>query len=119
MMPLIKHLCKKRNKHIQKGDDHDLQERVNDLTRENQIQSIRQENKKHGTGSRKWWDTVNKITEKRRSGQNVSSILSPRVIDQHCFKEMNTDPAYSTPQPIPIPAGTRIPSLEVHTVERF
>ena len=32
---------------------------------------------------------------------------------------INTDPAYSTPQPITIPAGTRIPALEVHTVEKI
>ena len=33
-----------------------------------------------------------------------------------CLKEINTDTAYKAPQPIPIPPGTRIPVIEVHTV---
>ena len=118
MTPLIKYLCRKRNKNIKKGHEHDLQERINNLIRKNQMQSICEDNKKHETGSKKWWDTVHKITGRKRGSQNVSSILSPSAINQY-FKEINTDPAYSIPQRIPIPPGTRIPALEVHTVQRF
>ena len=32
---------------------------------------------------------------------------------------VNTDPAYSIPQRIPIPPATRIPAVEVHTAQRF
>lgn len=118
MTPLIKHLCKKRKKHIKEVDEHDLQERISNLIRKNQIQSMRQENRKHGTGSKKWWDTVNKITGRKCSSQNVSSVLSPSEINQY-FKEINTDRAYSAPQRIPILPGSFIRALEVHTVERF
>ena len=42
----------------------------------------------------------------------------PSTINQY-FKEINTEPAYSIPQRIPIPPGTRIPALEAHTVQGF
>ena len=93
-------------------------EGVNNLICNNQTQSIHQENRKYETGSKKWWDTVHKITERKRGSQNVSSILSPSVINRY-FKEINTDSVYSIPQRIPIAPGTRIPALEVHTVQRF
>ena len=32
------------------------------------------------------------------------------------FQSINTDPDYVTPQPLPIPRGTRVPELSVHTV---
>lgn len=86
MTPIVKYLCKIRNKNIKKGTDHDLQQRINTLIRENQINSIRQDNRKHGTGSKKWWDVVNKITGRKSSGQNVSSVLSPSEINQHFLK---------------------------------
>lgn len=63
-MMRLKHLCKKRNMHIKERDEHDLQEHIDNLIWKNQMQSIHQENRKHGTGSKKWWDSVNKITEK-------------------------------------------------------
>ena len=118
MTPLIKHLCRKRNKNFKNGHKNDLQERLNNLIRKNQTRSIRQENRKYETGSKKWWDNVHKITGRKRGSQNVSSILSPSAINQY-FKEINTDPAYSIPHRIPIPPGTRVPALEVHTIQRF
>ena len=39
--------------------------------------------------------------------------------NQPVLKEINTDPAYSILQRIPIPPGTRIPALVAHTVQRF
>ena len=118
MTPLIKYLCRKRNKHVKKRHEYDLQERINNLIRENQMQSICKENRKYETGSKKWWDTVHKITGRKCGSQNISSILSPSAINQY-FKKISTDPAYSIPQPIPRPPGTRIPALEIHTVQRF
>ena len=118
MTPLIKYLSRKRNKNIKKGHEYEIQERLNNLIRKNQTRSIRQENRKYETGSKKWWDTVHKITGRKRGSQNVSSILSPTAINQY-FKEINTDPAHSISQWIPIPPGTRVPALEVHTVQRF
>ena len=45
MTPLIKYLCRKKSKHIKEGHEYHLQERLNDLIRNNQTQSIRQENR--------------------------------------------------------------------------
>ena len=40
MTSLIKYLGRKRNKHIKKGHEHDLQERIHNLIRKNQISAI-------------------------------------------------------------------------------
>ena len=71
MTPLIKYLCRKRNKNIKKGHEYEIQERLNNLIRKNQTRSIHQENRKYETGSKKWWDT-------------------------HCPKVLSTAEAYST-----------------------
>ena len=46
MSPLVKHLCKIRNKNITKGVNNDLQKRVDELIRENLVRSIDDENTK-------------------------------------------------------------------------
>ena len=37
----------------------------------------------------------------------------------HHFHNINTDPQYSTPKPLLIPEGTRIPVVDVSMVENF
>lgn len=105
MMPLIKHHCKKRNKNFKKEDKHDLQESIDNLIWKHQMQSIHRENRKQVTGSKKCWD---KSWWTRSQGESavasVSSALSPSVINCY-FKEINTDTAYSAPQPIPMLFG--------------
>ena len=39
----------------------DLQARINDLIRNNQVEAVSNGNRKHGTGTKGWWNTVNKI----------------------------------------------------------
>ena len=39
----------------------DLQARINDLIRNNQVEAVCNGNRKHGTGTKGWWNTVNKI----------------------------------------------------------
>ena len=64
MSPLVKHLCTIRNRNIRKYGEvnADLQTRINELIRYNQVQAVRNENREHGTGTKGWWNTVNKIT---------------------------------------------------------
>lgn len=107
MMPLIKHHCKKRNKHFKKEDKHDLctLESIDNLIWKNQMQSIHWQNRKQGTGSKKinvetWWTR----SQGESAVASVSSALSPSVINGY-FKEINTDMAYCAPQPIPILSG--------------
>ena len=45
MSLLVKHLCNKRNKQIKIGVNPDIQERINELIRLNQIRSVNEENR--------------------------------------------------------------------------
>ena len=96
----------------------DIQERINKLIRLNQIQSVNEENRKYNQGSRKWWDTVNRITERRVKTNNLSLSIDPQLMNHH-FLNINTDPHYSTPELLLIPKGTRIPVVDVSMVENF
>ena len=73
MSPLVKHLCNKRNKQIKTGMNPDILERINKLIRLNQIPSVNEENRIFiKQVSRKWWNTVNKITGRRYKTNNLS-----------------------------------------------
>ena len=61
----------------------DLQARINELTRNNQVQLVRNENRKHGTGTKGWWNTVNKIIGRESKALNISSVINP--VDIYCF----------------------------------
>ena len=62
------------------------------------------------------------ITPVRRGRQArnapVSSTIDPKTINLY-FQSINTDVQYSTPEVLSIPDGTRIPTIEVHTVWKF
>ena len=121
MSPLVKHLCNIRNKNIRNfksADNFILQERINKLIRENQVQAVKNENRKSTKGTKSWWDTVNKMTGKKNQGIPISSIIPPELINAY-FKEMNTDGQYLAPQVLPIPNGTPIPRVDENTVKRF
>ena len=118
MSPLVKHLCNKRNKQIKIGVNPDIQERINKLIRLNQIRSVNEENRKYNQGSRKWWDTVNRIIGRKVKANNLSLPIDPKLMKHH-FHNINTEPQYSTPEPLLIPEGTRIPVVDVSMVENF
>ena len=93
MSPLVKHSCNIRNKNIRNfksADNFILQERINKFIRENQVQAVKNENRKFTKGTKNWWDTVNKMTGKKNQGISISSIIPPELINAY-FKEMNTD----------------------------
>ena len=100
------------------GTNPDIQERINKLIRLNQIRSVNKENRNYKQGSRKWWDTVNKITGRKTKTNNLSLLIDPKLMNSH-FHSINTDTNYSTPVRLPIPEGTRIPVVDVSTVEHF
>ena len=78
--PLVKHLCKIRNKNIAKGVNNDLQKRIDELIRGNLVRSVDDENRKNSFGSKKWWDTVNRITGRKSKNSNISSVIDHNIL---------------------------------------
>ena len=116
MTPLVKHLCKIRNRQIKRGINPELQERINKVIRENQISAVREESRKSKQGTKEWWRTVNKITGRKTNSDKVSSVIDPGRINEF-FQTINTDTQYTTPIPIIIPDGTRIITVDINDVE--
>ena len=82
MTPLVKHLCKIRNRQIKRGINPELQERINKVIRENQISAVREESRKSKRGTKEWWRTVNKITGRKTNNDKVSSVIDPGRINK-------------------------------------
>ena len=121
MSPLIKRLCNIRNKYIRenrRAENVELQDRINKLIRQHQVRAVEKENRKHNSGSKQWWNTVNKITGRKQDDQYISSIIDPELINTH-FQEINTDQHFVAPDLLPVPDETRIPTLDVNTVRNF
>ena len=56
-----------------------LQERINNLIRENQIREVYSDAAKHRNRTKGCWNTVNKITGRKRNNQIISSIIEPET----------------------------------------
>ena len=95
-----------------------LQERINELIRAEQIRAVNERRSSYNTSSKRCWDTVNMITGRQARNAPVSSTIDPKTINLY-FQSINTDDQYSTPEVLSIPDGTRIPTIEVHTVWTF
>ena len=118
MSPLVKYLCKIRNKNSRshrQSENPVLQERINELIRAEQIRAVNERRSSYHTSSKRWWDTVNMITGRQARNAPVSSTIDPKTIYLY-FQSINTDDQYSTPEVLSIPGVTRIPKIEVHTV---
>ena len=90
MSPLIKHLCNLRNKGMKRHGfliDTTLQERINNLLRENQVRKVCNEAFKHRNRSKGWWDTVNKMTGRKSNNQMISSIIELDTINSYMIKK--------------------------------
>ena len=113
MSLLVKHLCTIRNRNIKRYGEvnADLQARINDLIRYIQVQAVRNENRKHGTGTKDWWNTANKITGRESKALNISSVIHPDDINLF-FQRINTNTQYIVPELLPIPEGTASPILK-------
>ena len=118
MTPLLRHLCKIRNKQITRGANNDLQERINRLIRENHLRAVCDANRKYSQGSKGWWDTVNKITGRSTKSHSISSSIDPHLINWY-FQKINTDIRCTTPELLLLPDGTRIPVVDVCTAKKF
>ena len=99
--PLVKHLCKIRNRRIRRGIIDESQERINKLIRDNQIPAVYDENSKYKYCTKGWWKTVNKITGRNTHSENISSLIDPDLINEY-FQEINTDTQYTAPIPVSI-----------------
>ena len=95
-----------------------LQERINKLIRAEQICAVNERRSSNQSSSKRWWDTVNMITGRQAHNAPVSSSIDPKTINLY-FQSINTDDQYSTPEVPSILDGTRIPTIEVHTVWKF
>ena len=94
-----------------------MQEKINKLIRENQLSAVKQEFGNQKTGSKSWWSNVNSITSrKKKQDVSVSASLNTHEINKY-FQSVNTDPNYTTLEPLQISGGTRIPSLSIHEVQ--
>ena len=114
----MKHLCKIRNKNAKTDRDATRvarQEKINDLIRKNQINAVRNENRKHCRGSKGWWNTTNRITGRKTQDTYVSKVINPDDINAY-FQSINTDDTYEAPQPLEIPDGTPVPEVTVLSV---
>ena len=75
MLPLIKHLCNLRNKSMKRYgllEGTMLQERINNLIRENHVREVYSEASKHRNGTKGCWNTINKITGRKTNNQILS-----------------------------------------------
>jgi hypothetical protein len=115
MSPLVNHLLNQRKTAIQNGNTEAntrLQEKINKLIRENQLNAVKQEFGNQKIGSKSWRSNVNSITSrKKKHDVSVSASLNPREINKY-FQSVNTEPNYTTPEPLQISEGTRIPSCQ-------
>ena len=57
-------------------------------------------------------------TGRKVKANNLSLSTDPKLMNHH-FHHINTDPQYSTPEPLLIPEGTSIPVVDVSMVENF
>ena len=114
MTPLVKHLCRMRNKTshmLSFVETNALQERINGLIRKNMINVVNCEHKRHAKGSKSLWDTVNKIA--RRNSQSalpICALIYAKEMNAY-FQRINTEDKYLTPEPLGIPEGTDSRSL--------
>ena len=107
-----------RNRQIRMGISPELQEKINILIRDNQIRAVKAENRKFKRGSKEWWRTVNKITGRSKNVDRVSSVIDPGRMNEF-FQKINTDTHYTTPVPLLIPEGTRIPTVDENSVKNI
>ena len=71
---------------------------INDLICKNQINAVRNENRKQYRGFKGWWDTVQIITGRKTQGTLISKVINPDNINAY-FQSINTNDACEAPEP--------------------
>jgi hypothetical protein len=117
MSPLVKHLCKIRNKNITKGVNSDLQKRIDELIRENLVRAVNDENIGKILVNPKSGGIlhVNKITGRKTKNSNISSVIDPHVINSY-FQNVNTDANYISPPAYINSCWTEVPTIDEPTI---
>ena len=120
MSPLVKHLLKQRRKAIRKRNTEAtlrLTDQINKLIRDHQLNAVKHEFGSQKAGWNRWWSNINSITSRKmKEHTSVSAFIDPRDINAY-FQSVNTDPNYTTREPVQISEGTRIPLLSINTVK--
>ena len=119
--PLVKHLLKQRKRAIKARDSEAntwIQTKINKLIRRNQLNAVRNENRKYKSGTKDWWSNINKITGRNDNKIPVTSFIDPNEINSF-FHDISTDPYYTAPELEEIPESTRVPMLTVEMVSKF
>ena len=120
MSPLVKHLCTIRNGISREYGvvNAALQARINNLVHYSQVQAVQNENRKYGSGTKGWRNTVNKITGRKSKALNITSVFNPDDINLF-FQRINADTQHTVPELLPIPEGTLVSNLDELTDGRF
>ena len=98
--PLVKHLLKQRKRAIKARDSEAntrIQTQINKLIRRNQLNAVRNENRKYKSGTKDWWSNINKITGRNDNKIPVTSFIDPNEINSF-FHDISTDPYYTAPE---------------------
>ena len=98
--PLVKHLLKQRERAIKARDSEAntrIQTQINKLIRRNQLNAVRNENRKYKSGTKDWWSNINKNTGRNDNKIPVTSFIDPNEINSF-FHDISTDPYYSAPE---------------------
>ena len=61
---------------------------------------------------------MNRITGRKSKNSNISSVIDLQHVNSY-FQNVNMDANYISPQPILIPIGTRVPTIDEPTVIGF
>ena len=121
MSPLVKFMLNVRKKNIHQGNvnaNGHLQQRINELIRENQVRAVNKEKQEHRKATKEWWSTVNSITGRKGSSTPISNFFDLKDINKH-FTDINTDDNYIPPSPVAITENAPVPSVSVSTVLKF
>ena len=68
--------------------------------------------------TKEWWRTVNKITDRKTNNDKAGSVINSGRINDF-FQMINTDTQYTTPIPVIIPDGTRVPIVDENDVRNI
>ena len=99
IFPLVKHLLKQRKRAIKARDSEAntrIQTQINKLRR-NQLNAVRNENRKYKSGTKVWWSNINQITGRNDNKIPVTSFIDSNEINSF-FHDISTDPYYTAPE---------------------
>ena len=79
------------------------------------ISQLIRDNTKHQKNSKRWWEMVDKLTDRVKSVTYLSSIFDVNDINKH-FQAINTNPSNFEPNLLEIPLDCKPPQFHESTV---